>query len=92
MQSVKRALELNGCQILFECGHGRYWYLGDWVSPQVHHVYPHITILVPLCPSIRLADFLTDEEIAQAHVGFVVLGTTGSYSEFIKTRLQASTF
>ena len=25
----ERALELNGFQVLFECGHGRYWYLGD---------------------------------------------------------------
>ena len=27
----KWALELNGHQVLFECGHGRYWYLGDQV-------------------------------------------------------------
>ena len=27
----ERALELNGCQVLFDCGHGRYWYLGDQV-------------------------------------------------------------
>ena len=32
------ALELNGRQVLFECGHGRYWYLADRVLPQVHHV------------------------------------------------------
>ena len=25
----ERALELNGRQVLFECGHGKYWYLGD---------------------------------------------------------------
>ena len=25
----ERALELNGLQVLFECGHGKYWYLGD---------------------------------------------------------------
>ena len=25
----ERALELNGSQILFKCGHGKYWYLGD---------------------------------------------------------------
>ena len=25
------AQELNGHQALFECGHGRYWYLGDRV-------------------------------------------------------------
>ena len=29
------AQELNGCQVLFECDHGRYWYLGDRVLPQV---------------------------------------------------------
>ncbi|KAK9997227.1 hypothetical protein SO802_021913 [Lithocarpus litseifolius] len=68
----ERALELNGCQALFECGHGRYWYLGDRVSSQVHHVYPPTTIPVPPCPSIPLADFLTDKEIAHALMGFVV--------------------
>ena len=31
----ERALELNGCQVLFEYGHGRYWYLRDRVLPQV---------------------------------------------------------
>ena len=31
----ERALELNGHQVLFEYGHGRYWYLGDQVLPQV---------------------------------------------------------
>ena len=34
------ALELNSRQVLFECEHGKYWYLGDWVLPQVEHVYP----------------------------------------------------
>ena len=29
----ERALELNSRQVLFECGHGRYWYLGDRVLP-----------------------------------------------------------
>ena len=29
----EQVLELNGCQVLFECGHGRYWYLGDRVLP-----------------------------------------------------------
>ena len=27
------ALELNSRQVLFECGHGRYWYLGNQVLP-----------------------------------------------------------
>ncbi|KAL4604235.1 hypothetical protein ACB092_10G178100 [Castanea dentata] len=84
----ERALELNGFQALFECRHGRYWYLSDRVSPQVLHVYPPTRISVPPCLSIRLVDFLTDEEIAQARVSFVVPRTVGSYSEFIKTRLQ----
>ena len=51
-------------------------------------MYPPTTIPVPPFPSILLADFLTGEEIAQARAGFVVQGTTGSYSEFIETRLQ----
>ena len=33
----ERALELNDCQVLFECGHGKYWYLGDRVLSQVEH-------------------------------------------------------
>ena len=61
----EQALELNSCQVLFECGHGRYWYLSDWVLPQVQHVYPPITILVPPCPTIRLADLLTNEKIVK---------------------------
>ena len=31
----EQALELNGRQVLFECGDGRYWYLGDRVLPQI---------------------------------------------------------
>ena len=27
------AIELNSRQALFECGHGRFWYLGDHVLP-----------------------------------------------------------
>ncbi|KAL4649462.1 hypothetical protein ACB092_01G015100 [Castanea dentata] len=60
----ERALELNGHQVLFEYGHGKYWYLGDWMLLEVEQVYPPTTILVLPCSSIRLADFLTDEEIA----------------------------
>ncbi|KAL0001464.1 hypothetical protein SO802_015245 [Lithocarpus litseifolius] len=84
----EQALELNGCQALFECGHGRYWYIGDRVLPQVRHVHPPKTIPVPFCPSVRFADFLTDVEIAKARAGFVIPGTVGSYSEFIETFLQ----
>ena len=29
------ALELNSRQVLFECVHGTYWYLGNRVLPQV---------------------------------------------------------
>ncbi|KAL0015379.1 hypothetical protein SO802_002448 [Lithocarpus litseifolius] len=55
------ALELNGCQALFECGRGRYWYLVDRVSSQVLHVYPPTTIPIPPCPSVRL-HLLKEEE------------------------------
>ena len=51
-------------------------------------MYPPTTIIVPLCPSIRLADLLTNEEIAQARVGHVVSGVPRTYSEFIQTQLQ----
>ena len=51
-------------------------------------MYPSITILVPSCPSVQLADLLTDEEIAQARVGFVVSGVAGTYFKFIQTHLQ----
>ena len=60
----EQALELNGYQVLFECGHGRYWYLGDRVLPQVQHVYPPTTIPIPPCPSVWLADLLTNGEIS----------------------------
>ena len=51
-------------------------------------MYLPTTISVPLCPSIRLADLLTNEEITRARVGLVVLGVSGTYSEFIQTHLQ----
>ena len=44
--------------------------------------------MVPLCPSIRLADLLTNEEIARARVSHVVSGIPRTYSEFIQTQLQ----
>ena len=81
------ALELNSRYVLFECRHGKYWYLGDRVLPQVQHIYPPTTILVPLYPSIRLTDLLTNEEIAQACVGLVVSGVPGTYYEFIRNYL-----
>ena len=74
----ERALELNSRQVLFEYGHGRYWYLSDRVLPQVQHVYPPTTILVPPCPSISLAYLLTSEEIAQAQIGHIISGILGS--------------
>ena len=82
------ALELNGHQVLFECGHGRYWYLGDRMLAQVQHVYLPMTILVPPCPSIWLADLLTNEEIARARIGHVVSGTPRNYFDFIQSQLQ----
>ena len=77
------AQELNGCQLLFECGHGRYWYLGDWVLAQVQHVYPPEMIPTPPCPSIWLADLLANEAVACARVSHIVLGTPGDYLELI---------
>ena len=58
------ALELNSRQVLFECGHEKYWYLSDRVLPQVEHVYPFATIPAHPCRTIQLPDFLADEEIA----------------------------
>ena len=74
----ERALELNGRQILFKCGHGKYWYLGDRVLPQVKHVYPPTIIPTPPCHTVRLADFLADEEIARARDGYIVAGAEGN--------------
>ena len=74
--------------MLFECRHGRYWYLGDWVLPQVEHEYPSTTIPTPPCHTIQLADFLADEEIARARDGYIVAGVEGNYSEFIRLHLQ----
>ena len=69
-------------------GMEKYWYLGDQVLPQVQHEYPSTTIPTPHCHTIRLLDFLADEEIARAHDGYVVAGVEGNYSEFIRLHLQ----
>ena len=82
------AQELSSYQVLFECGHRRYWYLGDWVLTQVQHVYPLATIPNQSCPSIWLVDFLANEEIARDWVGHIVSGTLGNYHEFVQTQLQ----
>ena len=81
-------LELNGRQVLFECGHGKYWYLGDRVSPQVEHVYPPTTIPTPSCHTIWLANLLADEEIARAHDGYIVAGVEENYYDFVRDHLQ----
>ena len=86
----ERALKLNGCQVLFECGHERYRYLSDWVLPQVEHKYPPTTIPTPLCHTVRLADFLADKEIARASDGYIVASVEGNYSEFIRLHLQVA--
>ena len=83
----ERALELNSRQVLFECGHGKYWYLSDRVLPQVEHVYPPATIPAHPCHTIQLADFLVDEELARAPDGYIVIGVEGNYSEFIRDHL-----
>ena len=74
--------------MLFEYGHGRYWYLGDRALAQVQHVYPPTIVPIPPCPSIRLADLLVNEEITRAQIGHVVSGILGFYLDFIQTRLQ----
>ena len=84
----ERALELNGRQVLFECGHGKYWYLGDRVLPQVEHVYPSTIIPTPPCHTVWLADFLAKEEIAWAHDGYIVVEVEGNYSDFFRDHLQ----
>ena len=83
------ALELNSCQVLFECRHGKYWYLGDRVLPQVEHVHPPATILAHPCHTIQLAGPLADEEIAQARDGHIVaIEAEGDYFEFVRDHLQ----
>ena len=82
------ALELNGHQVLFECGHGRYQYLGNWVLPQVEHECPPSTIPTPPCHTVRLVDFLSDKEIAWACNGYIVAGVEGNYSELLRLHLQ----
>ena len=84
----ERAIELNGCKVLFECGHGKYWYLGDRMLPQVEHVYPPTTIPSPPCHTVWLADLLTNEEIAHARDGYIVVGVEGNYFEFVWDHLQ----
>ena len=83
----ERVLELNSCQVLFECEHEKYWYLSDRVLPQVEHVYPFATIPAYPCCTIQLANFLADEEIAWAHDGYIIAGAEGDYSEFIRDHL-----
>ena len=48
---------------------------------------PLTTIPTPPCHTVRLADFLADEEIARAH-GYIVAGVEGNYSEFVQDHLQ----
>ena len=84
----ERALELNGHQVLFECGHGKYWYLGDRVLPYVEHVYPPAIVPTHPCHTIRLADLLADEEIAQARDGYIVARAKGNCFEFVQDHLQ----
>ena len=84
----ERALELNGRQVLFECGHRRYWYLGDQVLSQVEQKYPPTIVPNPLCHTVQLADFLASEEIAWAHNNYIIARVEGNYSKFIRFHLQ----
>ena len=74
--------------MLFECRHGRYWYLGDRMLPQIEHEYPPTIILIHPCHTIRLVDFLANEKVARACNGYIVAGIEGSYFEFIQLHLQ----
>ena len=56
--------------------------------PQVPHVYPYDTNSAHPYHSIRLANLLTNEEIAHARIGLVVTGTSRDYLEFVKAYLQ----
>ena len=56
--------------------------------PQVEHVYPPTTIPTPPCRTVRLADFLADEEIARAHDDYIVAKVEGNYSNFVRDHLQ----
>ena len=51
-------------------------------------MYPLATIPTHSCHTIRLANFLADEEIARAHDGYIVIGVEGNYSKFIRDHLQ----
>ena len=84
----EQAIELNGHQVLFECGHGKYRYLGDRVLPQVEHVYPPATIPTHPCHTIRLADLLVDEEIARARDGYIIAKAEGNYFKIVRDHLQ----
>ena len=56
--------------------------------PQVEHEYPTITVPTPPCLIVRLANFMTDDEIARARDGYIVTGVPGTYFEFVRTHLQ----
>ena len=51
-------------------------------------MYPLATIPAHPCHTVQLANFLADEEIAQAHDGYIVAGAKGDYSKFIRDHLQ----
>ena len=51
--------------------------------PQVEHVYPHATVPNHPCHTIRLANVLADEEIAQARDGYIIAGAGGNCFEFV---------
>ena len=51
-------------------------------------MYPLATIPAHPCHIVQLANFLADEEIAQAHDGYIVAGAKRDYSKFIRDHLQ----
>ena len=90
MVSVSKLQKLNGCQVLFECEHGKYWYLSDQVLPKIEHVYPPTTIPTPPYHTVWLVDFLAYEEIAWAHDGYIVAGAEGNYLNLFRLICKAA--
>ena len=56
--------------------------------PQVEHEYPSTTVPIPPYSIVRLVDLLTNEEIAWARDGYIIVGVERDYSEFIRLHLQ----
>lgn len=70
-------------QVLFECGHGKYWYLGDRVLPQVYHTCPSKAIPVNLG---ILGDYL---EFFQIHLQGCLIDAFGASMSFLFSQFNS---